>query len=437
MIACHNVARDRMLELIGKYGRDAVDQAARALIEQSDRLLGERLAELPDGRWEARQRMEVKGEIYRVNLSLTKREGILTFDFDGSSPQSRYPINASYWTSWGALFSPIYAVLCPDITWNEGIAHHVRMTAPEGSVVNCKRPAPLSVATVAAANLVSMAALNCISKMLLASERHEKLATGGWNGGAISVFLYGKNQHGLMAISFLTDIFAGAGGARSWGDGMDVCGDIPNPIARFANIETIEARLPVRYIFRRRVCDSGGAGQYRGGAGIECGITPHDMSGSGLNFSICGKGTHYPATEGIVGGYVGSTCHYALLHHSDEPRGSSPVVWFDPGAHEFERQTTRVNWGIYPLRDNDVLYVRCSGGGGYGDPLKRDVAAVHRDYSLGLVSLRDAREIYGVVINEKSGEVDAIATPRRRRALVAQRLKEHGRQYAHVAEPDY
>ena len=95
MIACNNVARERMLALIEKYGAQIVDAACKMLIDQSEARLRERLRELPDGRWQSRQYLEVKGETYKVLLTMTKSGDSLTFDFTGSSPQSKYSVNCS------------------------------------------------------------------------------------------------------------------------------------------------------------------------------------------------------------------------------------------------------------------------------------------------------------------------------------------------------
>ena len=150
MIACNNVAKDRMLALIEKYGHDTVDEACRTLIDQSEELLRARLGELPDGEWRSRQYIDVQGEVFKVVLTMTKKDDTLTFDFTDSSPQSPFAINCTKWASLGGLFAPLFPLLCYDITWNDGEIRPITMIAPEGTIVNCTRPAPVSVATVGA-----------------------------------------------------------------------------------------------------------------------------------------------------------------------------------------------------------------------------------------------------------------------------------------------
>ena len=310
MIACNNVARERMLALIEKYGHQTVDQACRTLIEQSETLLRERLRELPDGSWQSRQYIDVKGEVFKVNLTMTKRDDRLVFDFSGSSPQAPYAINCTKWASLGGLFAPLFPLLCYDITWNEGVVRPIEMIAPEGSIVNCTRPAPVSVATVGAIQSVNNAACAAIGKMLDASDKYASEATAVWHANHFAVFMFGRNQHGGEAIGILTETFAGSGGARSFADGIDVGGEIPNPISRMANVETLETIFPLRYLFRRRMTDSGGPGRYRGGAGMEIGLTPHDAPDGGLHYVVSGKGADFPMSEGLAGGYPGAPNSY-------------------------------------------------------------------------------------------------------------------------------
>src|SRR5262249_60029189 len=122
--------------LADKYGPQTVDQAFRQLIEQSEQRLRERLRELPDGRWQSRQYLEVKGEVFRGVLTMTKSDDSLVFDFTGSSQQSRFSVNCSQWASLGGLFAPLFPLLCYDIVWNEGVIRPITMIAPEGSIVN-------------------------------------------------------------------------------------------------------------------------------------------------------------------------------------------------------------------------------------------------------------------------------------------------------------
>ena len=416
MIACNNVAKDRMLALIKKYGYPTVDEACATLIEQSEKLLRARLAELPDGQWQSRQYMDVKGETAKVCLTMTKAGDTLTFDFTGSSPQSKYALNCTKWASLGGLFAPLFPLLCYDITWNEGVIRPITMIAPEGSIVNCTRPAPVSVATVGAIQSVNNAACATIGKMLAASEKYRKEATAVWHANHFAVFMFGTNQRGGQSIGILTETFAGAGGARTFADGVDVGGEIPNPISRMANVETMESTFPLRYLFRRRLTDSGGPGQYRGGLGMEIALTPHDAPDGGLHYVVSGKGAKYSMSEGLGGGYPGAPNRYVWVHN-DEADGKRNVdPSFALSLEEMPGRNEDISWGVFPLMGKDTLYVAWNGGGGFGDPLERDPEQVRVDVDGRFVTREAARKVYGVVTDAK-GVVDLAATKTLRRDM--------------------
>jgi N-methylhydantoinase B len=417
MIACNNVARERMLALLDKYGAPTVDDACKMLIDQSEQRLRERLRELPDGQWQSRQYLEVKGDVYKVLLTMSKSADTLTFDFTGSSPQSKYSVNCSKWASLGGLFAPLFPLLCYDIVWNEGVIKPIKMIAPEGTIVNCTRPSPVSVATVGAIQSVNNAACSAIGKMLAASEKYADEATAVWHANHFAIFMFGNNQRGRLAIGILTETFAGAGGARTFADGIDIGGEIPNPISRMANIETIEAQFPIRYLFRRRLKDSGGPGQYRGGAGGEMAIVAHDAPDGGILYVVSGKGTKFPQSEGLGGGYPGGVNDYVWVR---APKEMHNVDRFANSLDTIRGESEPVSWGVFPLMGDDALYVRWNGGGGIGDPLDRSADKVLADIDAGLISQQAAAEVYGVV--SKGRALDEPATKAKRAALREARL---------------
>jgi N-methylhydantoinase B len=314
------------------------------------------------------------------------------------------------------LFAPLFPLLCYDITWNEGVIRPIRMIAPEGSIVNCTRPAPVSVATVGAIQSVNNAACTTIGKLLNASEKYAQEATAVWHANHFAVFLFGRSQHNRQAIGILTETFAGAGGARSNADGIEVGGEIPNPISRMANVETVENTFPIRYLFRRRLIDSGGAGRWRGGVGMELAIVPHDAPDGGLHYVVSGKGSRFPMSEGLGSGLPGAPNAYIRIKDCGAD-GRAPQSLGDIGA-----STEQVDWGVFPLMHRDGLYVRWNGGGGYGDPLTRPAERVGRDVRDGLVSKGAAAAIYGVIVDRAQGTVDQGATETQRKRLREGRL---------------
>jgi N-methylhydantoinase B len=420
MIACNNVARERMIALINKYGDKTFDEACQTLIEQSEQQLRTRLKELPDGQWRSRQYLTVKDKVETVLLCMTKKDDELCFDFTGTSLQSPYAVNCTKWASLGGLFAPIFPLLCYDITWNEGVIRPITMIAPEGSLVNCNKPAPVSVATVGAIQSVNNAACSTIGKMLNASEKYAKEATAVWHANHFAIFMFGQNQHNKESIGIFTETFAGAGGARTYADGVDVGGEIPNPISRMANVETTENTFPIRYLFRRKMTDSGGAGRYRGGSGMEFAVVPHDAPDGGIDYVTSGKGSEFPMSEGLGGGYPGSPNSYLWVKNNELTPEQQDSAQFSQSIDDMEAAKEVVDWGVFPLRGKDALYVSWNGGGGYGDPLDRPVEEVLSDIASGNTSVEFAYNIYGVVTNGE-GLVEEAATKDRRATLLATR----------------
>ena len=417
MIACNNVAKDRMVALVEKYGLPTFQETCKSLVTQSESRLRERLRELPDGSWQSRQYFDVKGEVYKVLLKMTKKDDELTFDFTGSSPQSKYSVNCTKWASLGGLFAPLFPLLCYDITWNEGVIRPIKVIAPEGSIVNCTKPSPVSVATVGAIQSVNNAACTTIAKMLASHDKYEDQTSAVWHANHFAVFMFGKNQRGGDAIGILTETFAGAGGARTFADGVDIGGEIPNPISRMANVETVEAMFPVRYLFRRRLKDSGGGGEFRGGTGGEIALVPHDAPDGGMHYVLSGKGSKFPQSEGLNGGNPGALNDYGWVH-SDDSKASHNC--FSQSLSSIPGEKESISWGVFPLMGNDALYVRWNGGGGVGDSLDREPSAVLSDVINSLISPEAAKEIYGVVISNNL--VDEAKTIELRNSLKSERV---------------
>lgn len=423
MIACNNVAKDRMVALVEKYGLPTFQETCKSLVTQSESRLRERLRELPDGSWQSRQYFDVKGEVYKVLLKMTKKDDELTFDFTGSSPQSKYSVNCTKWASLGGLFAPLFPLLCYDITWNEGVIRPIKVIAPEGSIVNCTKPSPVSVATVGAIQSVNNAACTTIAKMLASHDKYDEQTSAVWHANHFAVFMFGKNQRGGDAIGILTETFAGAGGARTFADGVDIGGEIPNPISRMANVETVEAMFPVRYLFRRRLKDSGGGGEFRGGTGGEIALVPHDAPDGGLHYVLSGKGSKFPQSEGLDGGNPGALNDYVWVH-TDDSKASHNC--FSQSLSSIPGEKESISWGVFPLMGNDALYVRWNGGGGVGDALDREPKAVLADVINSLISPQAAKEIYGVVITNNT--VDDAKTKELRNTLKSGRIKEKAQQ---------
>lgn len=412
-LAANFVAKERMDRLYEEFGVETIDAVSEELINQSEKLMRARLRELPDGVYRGRQYVDVLDEVYRIELAVTKAGGALIYDFTGSSSQAQVGINSCYWATWGALFAPIFPLLAWDMVWNDGVIRSVSMVAPQGSVINCRRPAPISIATVGMIQVVNNLSSLVLSKMMGASEKYRDRATGIWAGSHGHVETHGITPDGEFFIAPLTDTFCGAGGARSYKDGVDMGGEIPNVVSRWANVETQELNTPLVYLYRRPVPDSGGPGKYRGGVCHEYAFTPHAAGGHPLGIVLFGKGVRSPLSLGVFGGYPGCANGYMTFR-----QGNLDDL---PSSLETTRgrEEDPSNWGMKELHPGDIQYVRFCGGGGYGDPIDRDPQAVLRDVVLGLVTPGAARDMYGVVLD--GDRVDETATAERRLRVRSER----------------
>lgn len=402
--AANHVAKERMRALYADYGVETIQAVQAELLVRSEQRMRARLADLPDGTWRVRQYVDMPGKLSRVELAATKQGDTLTYDFSGTDAQLPYGINNSYWASWGAMFAPVFPLLAWDIPWNEGLTRPFRIIAPEGSLVNARRPAPVSVSTTGMVQVVNNLSVLVLSRMLGATQKYRDRATAVWHGSHISVTLNGVNGHGQYFVTNLTDSFAGAGGARATKDGVDMGGEIPNVVSRWANAETQELHTPIRYLERKVVPDSGGPGKFRGGVSHEYAITAHGTGNGAINIVMRAKGLAVPMSLGIFGGLPGCTV-------------STTLTGLD-GATVIDQ------WGTFELAEGAVQRIRFGGSGGYGDPIDRDSGAVLKDVSQGLVSKGAANSVYGVVMYGvgKGLKVNAEATARRRRDLRAERI---------------
>lgn len=421
-LAANHAAIERLHSLYAEFGPDTIDSVSDALVQQSENLLRARLRELPDGTWRVRQYVDWPDRLHVVQAAMTKSGDTLHFDYSGTGAQSIYGVNDSFWSTLGATFAPIYPLLAWDVTWNEGLMRPVTVEAPEGSLVNCTKPAPVSVATVAVIKVVNDVASLLIGKMLAASPTYRHRAMAVWDGVHSAISMVGADASGEEFIAYSTDAFAGAGGAVAVRDGVDIGGEIPNGFSRWANAETHELGAPLLYNYRRAVPDSGGPGKYRGGVTHEFAISPHGSAEEGITLIVMTKGLTAPLSVGISGGLPGCLTGSSIF------RDANADQFPDDLASTAGRSVETFQWGDVLLGPRDLFYHRFQGGGGYGDPLDRDADAVARDVRAGVVSVGAAERIYGVALD--AGAVDEAVTERRRASIRFERL---GREVADSA----
>ena len=221
--------------------------------------------------------------------------------------------------------------------------------------------------------------------------------------------LGGVNQYGEPFGLHLMDPLAAGSGAFATKDGVEAGGPITSPVSCIADVERNEQAVPLFYLHRKLTPDTGGAGKYRGGLSAEVALT---LGGIEKAMAlIMTHGAESPNTAGLAGGWPGSTVVQSM-------------GW---GAIEGGRANDTGKWerfgpkpGLMPMTNRDIYSVIWQGGGGWGDPLEREINAVAQDVVAGAITSQTAHEIYGVVL--ANGAVDEPATEQQREALRKKRV---------------
>jgi N-methylhydantoinase B len=415
-MAANNVAKSRMQAMFETYGPELVSAVSSEMIHYSEAILRKRITEIPDGQWSDTGIIQAD-DTWKVNLTLTKKRDHLLFDFAGSSPQAKKGINMPYHATFGACYEAILCTLAYDLPKNHGALRPIEVIAPEGTVVNVKPPGPVSLNTTSGGATVKFVANSALTQMLASSEKWQREVMA-LNAGHRLARHAGVNQHGKYYVSTLSEGALDGTGARSYRDGGDSARGLS-----CHNIEWLESNFPLLYLFRRNTKGSAGAGKFRGGTGGESALTLHDAPEGKIKGVALGVAGLRNSGQGLFGGYPGAPSLLMLVEGTKVEETiadqKSPDHLPDLGG-----ESRLLPYCEFDIKTKDVLYMRMSSGGGYGDPLERDLDRVLNDVQDGIVSREEAREIYGVVIDDDDGVINFAATEGFRADLRQERLQE-------------
>jgi N-methylhydantoinase B len=414
-IAANNVAKSRMQALFEQFGPELVTAVSQEMLHYSETILKKRIAEIPDGTWSDSGSIHA-GDTWKVYVTLNKKGDRLFFDFTGSSPQAKKGINLPYHATFGACYEAILCTLAYDLPKNHGALKAIEVVASPGTVVNPTSPAPVSLNTTSGGATVKFVANSAIMQMLATSEkwRGEVMAL---NAGHRLARHAGVNQHGKYYVSTLSEGALDGTGARSYKDGDDTGRGLS-----CHNIEWLEANFPLLYLFRRNTKGGAGAGKFRGGTGGESALTVHDAPEGKIKGVALGVAGLRNSGQGMFGGYPGAP---SLLMLTEGARVEETIAENNSPDQLAELGGTSklLPYCEFDIGKNDVLYMRMSSGGGYGDPLEREPERVLNDVEAGIVSRKEAQEIYGVVIGAAAPALDIAATQKLRIDLKRERLR--------------
>ncbi|CAO5165446.1 Hydantoinase B/oxoprolinase domain-containing protein [Frankia sp. AiPs1] len=421
LVGANNTAIKAMTGLAEKYGAQTVRTVMANLIELSERRLRNRLAKLPDARLHSRAFLDNDGglgEVYEVDLVLTKRGDTLHFDFSASSPQAKGYINCARSGMMAGIAAALLPTLAFDAPWNEGLFQVVEVECPEGLICNAARPAAVSGGALEAGWMVEMTAVECLSKLAACSEELLPEAQATPAGGPDKFVLTGAGEDGARQTYVIMDCLATGGAAYSHRDGAWTQGQHNIERQRISNVEAVEMDSPLLYLWRGLVPDSGGAGRHRGGMSMGAVYAIH--RGRDVTALNSAHGWEAPNSTGIFGGYPGAQNTRTVLHGSDVKARLAAGELPDLETLSGERPVMRGRQGQYGLGEHDILATVPQAGGGWGDPLDRPVTDLQTDLDLGAITADAAARLYGAVLVD--GRVAAEETERRRAELRADRL---------------
>jgi N-methylhydantoinase B len=420
-------ARKRLLELIRRYGPATVKGVMKKIIADSETSYLEKMARLPDGVWQDRTYVECcrpgDRQTYRVILTIRKKGDRLIFENEGTAPQDG-AMNATY-SGWrGSQIVAINQLLCWDQHFAPaGALRHIDFDPTLGTFTCARHPASVSTAPVQAMEISLYPTYNAMSKMIFSDPemRRDIICIGGTSQWPATIFR-GIDQWGERYGYILVDPIGGAIGAFSHADGISTGGQARTPICKMPNIEHTEQDFPVLFLYRKEVPDSGGAGKYRGGMSAESCFIPHNTES--ITQDTLSSGNATPTGTGMMGGYPGATNEYKYKRNSDiQSRIETGQMVDDISELNGEDVTLQLRQVDFQQQPVDVYAVVCSAAGGFGDPLDRDIKLVQMDIEGNAVTVEAAREIYCVIVDPDTLEVNQDATYKLRADTRHHRLK--------------
>jgi N-methylhydantoinase B len=423
-IAAQVTTRERLRDIVREYGKDTFLALQEQIMEYVKTAVRKRIALIPDGTWYSNAFLDhdgVEDKLYRYKLKLTKKGDKLILDFTGTSKQAGGSVNSAYSGLIGGVVQTLFPLLCFDLPWSHGaIADCFEIISEEGTINNCTYPAATSMATVNSCQMTGNAIWEAMSRMYSCVDELREEVTGMCYGGINTAVLAAQRPNGRHFVNLFTDS-VGGGGARSFRDGIDTCGNLVSPNYGIPNAERIESLFPLLYVYRKQTSETAGAGQYRGGVGLEYMVIPHGAT-SDVEATFFSSGVAHPEPKGASGGSPGSVQGNLVLRdarvHERFKSGAIPYTPEEAGG-TFDWPQAK---DATKLKAHDVWVCMCNGGGGYGDPLDREPALVARDVQLALMTVAEAGRQYGVAIGA-TGAVDESKTTRMRADRRSERMK--------------
>ena len=354
-MAANAIGMSRVRELAERYGADKITAAMAALQDYSEARMRAAIRAVPDGVYRGEDAVDDDGDSdapLPVCATVTVRGDTVAVDFTGTAPQVRRHLNSPFASTVSAALSCVKAVLTsPDIPFNAGAARPVTITAPEGSLLNPRRPAPVRARMEAC-----FRAWNATMKAL-AQAVPEKVIACGFDTTTVGVLSH-LVPHGW---SVYLEIYGGRYGASATTDGCDA---VDGPLSNCSNtpIEALDQDFRFFRVLEYRLRpDSAGAGEFRGGLGF---LRRFEILADNVKLALYSD-RFRRQPDGALGGSAGGTGYCEIR------RGG---------------QTMRLkSKDEVDLRRGDIVTLAVGGGGGYGDPVARSRERITEDLADGYV----------------------------------------------------
>jgi N-methylhydantoinase B len=376
------VGEKRLARILDRYGDETVRNAIAELRRRAAEQMRASCRLIPDGTYSSLAYVDSDGvvnEPLEIRLSITAKDGILDFDFTGSSAPCAGPMNSVLATTLSAVYLGMRHIF-PDVPMSAGAFEPLRVKRPEGTFLDAQYPRPVSGCAAEVSQRIAEAVFLALVEAL---PDRVTAAPAGSSGN----FALGGHDPERDRGFVMYQISGGGYGGFAGGDGIaNGCSTIG--ISKAPPVEIMEQQYPVlyhRYALRE---GSGGAGRHRGGFGLDYEIELR--RGSATASFVMDHGRFGP--PGVLGGRDGAPNTVRIL------QGGREIV----PEHLSKAQDI-------PLKPGDRVRVGTPGGGGYGDPRERDPRLVAEDVRLGRYSVAQARDLFGVVLTPE-GEPDTAAT---------------------------
>jgi N-methylhydantoinase B len=381
-----NIGERELLRLVERYGADDIELYFEDLIDYGEQLTRKAIATWPDGEYDFTDYIDGDGfskDAIPIKCKITVAGDHLNVDFTGSSPQVKGAINSTLSFTKSATYLSVRCALDVDVPNNAGVYRCITVTAPEGTVLNPRMPAP-----VAARALTGYRVVDTVLGALAKIAPHKIMAAGE---GGNTVIAFGGYDKVTREPFVLVDMINGAWGGRWNKDGIE---GVTNPSQNMSNlpVETLEARYPLlieEYGFRQ---DSCGAGPYRGGLGL---ARQYRLLADEAVVQIRADRHEHPP-YGLFGGEPGA------------PSRNTQVCDRTGASEALPSKVTRTVGRDFVVRHEQA------GGGGYGDPLKRAIDLIRADLEEGKISPAYAQRHHGVVFAADGLAISEAGTAARR-----------------------